>query len=146
MNASLERRDIAPGAPRDFRVGAGDRNLLGGTFQLAIGGPGELLTGILEPGDYHFDFSTALVIRAENDGQPMSGVGFGSGNGKFELSLDRLKSGGNPHVPDAGSPLAMLSMALCTLGGIARRVEALTPQAGIGRKQRCLRQTGRQTS
>jgi VPDSG-CTERM motif len=76
------------------------------------------------PGDYHFDFSTALVIRAENDGQPMSGVGFGSGNGKFELSLDRLKSGGNPHVPDTGSTFAMLGMALCTLGGIARRVKA----------------------
>ena len=30
----------------------------------------------------------------------------------------------HPHVPDTGSTLAMLGMALCTLGGIARRVKA----------------------
>jgi hypothetical protein len=29
-----------------------------------------------------------------------------------------------PGVPYTGSTLAMLGMALCTLGGIARRVEA----------------------
>jgi hypothetical protein len=61
------------------------------------------------------------MIRAENDGQPMSGVGFGSGNGQFELSLDRLHPE-HPHVPEAGSTLAMLDMALCTLCGIARRI------------------------
>jgi hypothetical protein len=94
-----------PGAPRDFRAGGSDRNFLGGTFQLALG----RLTGTLEPGDYHFDFSTALVIREENDGQPMSGVGFGSGNGQFELSLDRLhpEHPEHPHVPDTGSTMTM---------------------------------------
>jgi VPDSG-CTERM motif len=80
----------------------------------------------------------SLQIEGEQINSPIPGS-FANGTGQFEFRLDRLH--GNNHVPDAGSTLAMLGMALCTLGGIARRVEALTPQAGIGRKQRCLRQT-----
>jgi VPDSG-CTERM motif len=80
----------------------------------------------------------SLQIEGEQINSPIPGS-FANGTGQFEFRLDRLH--GNNHVPDAGSTLAMLGMALCTLGGIARRVEALTPQARIGRKQRCLRQT-----
>ncbi len=54
----------------------------------------------------------------------MPGVGFGSGTGQFELTLDHKENGNGNHVPDAGSTLAMLGMALCALGGIARRVKA----------------------
>ena len=100
-------------------AGGGDSNVVRGTFRLAFGGPDH--TGTLESGDYIFEFSTYLMIRAENDGQPMSGVGFGSGNGQFQLSLDRLHPE-HPHVHEAGSTLAMLDMALCPLCGIARRI------------------------
>jgi hypothetical protein len=60
-------------------------------------------------------------------------------NGTFSHSIDKIvisqhpehpehpehpPHGGGNHVPDAGSTLAMLGMALCTLGGIARHVKA----------------------
>ena len=118
MNASLRR--LNPPSGGEFSTGIGGRNFVGGTFQLG----GEPLSGTLEPGDYHFDFSNALVIRAENDGVPMSGVGFGSGNGQFELSLDRLHPGGNPHVPEAGSTLAMLGTTLLGIALVRRRATA----------------------
>jgi hypothetical protein len=65
-----------------------DRNFAGGTVRLALGGP--LLTGILEPGDYRFSFSNELMVSATPDGQATSGVGSGTGNGQFQLTLDRL--------------------------------------------------------
>jgi hypothetical protein len=48
----------------------------------------------------------------------LSVVGVATGTGQFEFRLDRLH-----HVPDAGSTATLLGMALCTLGGIARRVK-----------------------
>jgi hypothetical protein len=48
-----------------------------------------------------------------------------SGSGEIELILSRHhEPAEHPHVPDAGSTMTMLGMALCTLGGIARRVKA----------------------
>jgi hypothetical protein len=96
-----------------------DRNLLGGTIRFARGP----LTGTLEPGDYRFSFSSQLIVSATDDGRttPTSGS-FGSGTGQFELSLDRLH--GSNHVPDAGSTMTMLGMALCAIGGISRRLKA----------------------
>ena len=61
------------------------------------------------------------MIREENDGQPMSGVGFGTVNGQFELSLDRLRPE-HPHVPDTGSTVNLLGIALGGLGLIRRRI------------------------
>jgi hypothetical protein len=75
LRASLRRLDTG----NEFVRGGSADNSVGGTFQLAFGGPDN--TGILEAGDYIFAFSTSLIIRAANDGVPMSGVGFGSGNG-----------------------------------------------------------------
>jgi hypothetical protein len=111
MGVSLDRFD-----PFGRLELASDRNFAGGTVQLSLGE----LTGTLEPGVYRFGFSNTLVVSATLDGRPTSVAGFGSGNGQFELSLERLHSGGNPHVPEAGSTLAMLGMALAMLGGMTR--------------------------
>jgi hypothetical protein len=67
------------------------------------------------------NFSATLQIEGEQNNSPIPGS-FANGTGQFEFRLDRLH--GNNHVPDAGSPLGLLGMALCTLGGIARRVKA----------------------
>ena len=77
------------------------------------------LTGILEAGDYRFDFRTEVFVSAKERfiTIPTSGS-FASSSAQFELSLDRLH--GNNRVPDAGSTLAMLGMALSALGGMAR--------------------------
>jgi hypothetical protein len=64
------------------------------------------------------NFSATLQIEGEQNNSPIPGS-FANGTGQFEFRLDRLH--GNNHVPDAGSPLGLLGMALCTLGGIARR-------------------------
>ena len=109
--------------PLEGISGIGDRNLVGGIFQLG----GAPVTGTLDPGVYIFEFSSALMIRAETDGQPMPGVGFGTGNGQFQLSLDRLHPehpphGGGNHVPDAGSALPLLGMALGALDFIRHRI------------------------
>jgi hypothetical protein len=101
MSFGLDRFD-----PFGHLEGATLRNFTGGTFQFALGGP--LLTGTLEPGDYRFAFSNMLSV-----------VGVATGTGQFEFRLDRLH-----HAPDAGSTATLLGMALCTLGGIARRVKA----------------------
>lgn len=108
MGASLRRLDTGN---ETFRSG-GKSNSVGGTFRLAFGGPD--LAGILEAGDYIFEFHNYLMIREQTDGQSMSGVGFGSSTGRFELTLNRIKDHGN-HVPDAGSTLTLLGIAL---GGV----------------------------
>ena len=61
-------------------------------------------TGILAPGAYLFRF-----VREIRDGNG------GSGNGSFALTLTRS-------VPDAGSTLTLLGLALCAIGGIFRKV------------------------
>jgi hypothetical protein len=63
-------------------------------------------TGTLGPGTYRFFFDN--VIR--------DGLG-GSGSGNFKLTLTAQ---GIPSVPEAGWTLALICMALCTLGGFAR--------------------------
>jgi hypothetical protein len=93
-----------------------DRNFLGGTIRFERGP----LTGTLEPGHYRFSFSSDLFVSATTDGRPTPTSGsFGSGTGQFELNLDRLH--GNNHVPDAGSTLTMLGIALGGLRFMRRR-------------------------
>jgi hypothetical protein len=62
--------------------------------------------GTLGPGTYRFFFDN--VIR--------DGLG-GSGSGNFKLTLTAQ---GIPSVPEDGWTLALICMALCTLGGFAR--------------------------
>jgi VPDSG-CTERM motif len=114
MGASLRRLDTGNETVRS----GGKSNSVGGTFRLAFGGPD--LAGILEAGDYIFEFHNYLMIREQTDGQSMSGVGFGSGTGQFELTLSRTKDHGN-HVPDAGSTLTLLGIALGGLRFMRRR-------------------------
>lgn len=59
------------------------------------------------------------MVSATPDGRANSDVGFGTGNGQFELRLDRLHPE-HPHVPDAGSTVTLLGMALFALGFIRR--------------------------
>jgi hypothetical protein len=89
-------------------------NIHGGeTFEFEF----EAFTGVLQPGSYQFSFGADLQIQGAQINTPIPGS-FANGAGQFEFRLDRLQ--GNNHVPDAGSTLAMLGMALSALGGMAR--------------------------
>ena len=71
-------------------------------------------TGTIAAGLYRFIFSSEI----------RNGLG-ARGNGGFNLTLTAVPPGPTPQpVPDAGSTLAMLGMALFTLGRIARRFKA----------------------
>ena len=61
-------------------------------------------TGILEPGSYLFSF-----------GAEINGGNGGTANGNFSFALTRS-------VPDAGSTLTLLGLAVCAIGGIFRKV------------------------
>ncbi len=68
-------------------------------------------TGTIAAGLYRFIFSSEI----------RNGLG-ARGNGGFNLTLTAVPPGPTPQpVPDAGSTLALLGMALFTLGGIALR-------------------------
>jgi len=67
-------------------------------------------TGILAPGNYTFGFGDSLSNQFFNSATSQ-------GNGAFSLVLTR-------QVPDAGSTMALMGMALCALGGISRRFKA----------------------
>jgi hypothetical protein len=68
-------------------------------------------TGILAPGNYSFGFEDSLFNQSFNSG---TSQGFGA----FSLTLTSVP------VPDAGSTMALIGMALCTLGGISPRFRA----------------------
>ena len=83
--------------------------------------PSTLLTltsnGTLAPGTYRLSVGFSLVEK------------LGSGNGDFTLTLTGTgnSNSGGEHVPDAGSTMTLMGMALCTLGGIARRIRSVNP-------------------
>jgi hypothetical protein len=68
-------------------------------------------TGILAPGNYTFHFDDSLGNSTD--------FGTSQGFGAFSLTLTSVP------VPDAGSTMALIGMALCALGGISRRFKAL---------------------
>jgi hypothetical protein len=74
--------------------------------------PGDFLlrhdvAGTLLPGTYEIEYVSGIASSVG---------GTGSGSFSYELRMESFPD----HVPEAGSTLAMLGMALTMLGGIAR--------------------------
>lgn len=85
----------------DYASGAGFSSLRLGDGQGVFTGAA---SGIIEPGKYIFNYRSSI-----SDGNG----GIGAGNFSFTMTRS---------VPDAGSTLTLLGMALCAIGGIFRRV------------------------
>jgi hypothetical protein len=102
-NAGALGFNIGMGFAPGLLFGSGVQTNLAGDWHPAP------LTGTFGPGNYTFS-SQALAFFG------------GETSGAFSLVLTAVEH--HENVPDTGSTLAMLGMALCTLGGIAHRIKA----------------------
>jgi hypothetical protein len=121
LMAAIRRRQTTSSGK--MTMAALDREMLAkegitGQLELAANGTFGTNTGIL--GAYTVNYSNE--VRQQQGGQ---------GNGEFVLTLTSQVveplpngGGGGTSVPDAGSTMALMGMALCTLGGFARRFKA----------------------
>jgi VPDSG-CTERM motif len=102
-----------------------ERNRTGGTVNLefddsSLVTTSQGLTGVLGPGDYRFSFGVHISIGSNTNIVVAPGT-VGNGTGQFEFSLDRVPPG---RVPDAGSTLTLLSMALGSVAFMRRRSQS----------------------